>query len=139
MNDSNDSMQVQALKVPGRLRLTVLSERFGHNMLIVEDAIYNWMHTLCLNYEGAYWELYELSNGGFFMAPVISSRLEVNVDGSGYCEWLSSQAAGITACLFALSHLASQIPDEAISDHYHWLREFAVSHPEGRAIIGALD
>jgi hypothetical protein len=139
MFDTNDSMQVQAQRVPGHLQLTILPKRFGRNALIVEDAVYKWMHTLCLNYLDTYWDLYELSNGGFFMAPIINYDLEVHVAGAGYCEWLSSQAAGIIACLFTFQHLDMQAPDEVISNHYRWLREFAPVHPEGDAIIGAID
>jgi hypothetical protein len=132
-------MEVQAQMVPAHLRLTILPKRFRRNMMIVEAAIYDWMRTLCLGYRGAYWEFYELSNGGFFMAPALNTRLEVKVDGNGFCELMSAEAAGITACLFAFSHLSFRIPDEAISDHFQWLREFAVLHPEARAILAAID
>jgi Antirestriction protein len=52
---------------------------------------------------------------------------------------MSSAAAGITACLFSLSHLSFRIPDEVISSHFHQLRDFGLEHPEAGAILAAID
>jgi hypothetical protein len=52
---------------------------------------------------------------------------------------MSADAAGITACLFALSHLSFQIQHESIASHFHTLRDFALDHAEASAILAAID
>jgi hypothetical protein len=52
---------------------------------------------------------------------------------------MSADAAGITVCLFAFSHLAFQIDDRDIVEHFHLLREFALQHPEASKILAAID
>ena len=52
---------------------------------------------------------------------------------------MSADAAGITACLFALSHLSFQIQHESIAGHFHQLRDFALEHAEGSVILAAID
>jgi hypothetical protein len=53
---------------------------------------------------------------------------------------MSTDAAGLTACLFALSDLSFQYPDDArISSHFHKLRDFALSHEEAGQILQAID
>jgi hypothetical protein len=52
---------------------------------------------------------------------------------------MSADAAGITACLFALSHLSFQTKNEKIAEHYHLLRDFALEHAEASIILAAID
>jgi hypothetical protein len=52
---------------------------------------------------------------------------------------MSADAAGITACLFALSHLSFQIAHESIAEHYHQLRDFASDHAEASTTLSAID
>jgi len=65
--------------------------------------------------------------------------LVLQVQGNGYAGRMSAEAAGITACLFAFSHLSFRIPDEVISGHYYQLRDFALEHAEASAILAAID
>ena len=48
---------------------------------------------------------------------------------------MSADAAGITVCLFALSHLSFEYTTDIFSRHYHWLLEYAKDHAEARAIF----
>jgi Antirestriction protein len=80
-------------------------------MLAVHDAVYRWMRRLAPEYSGGYWHFYELSNGGFYMAPECEPLL-LRVEGNGYEGVMSSAAAGITACPFGFSHLSFGIADE---------------------------
>ena len=80
----------------------------------------------------------ELSNGGFYMSPDCES-LQLRVDGNGYDDRMSGDAAGIVACLFALSHLSFRIPSEMLSRHFQQLLEFAAAHREASAIFAATD
>jgi hypothetical protein len=75
---------------------------------------------------------------GPVMAPELAP-LHLQVDGNGYAGQMSADAAGITACLFALSHLSFQIQNDAISRHYYELRDFALEYAEPTAIFGAID
>jgi hypothetical protein len=54
---------------------------------------------------------------------------------------LSADALGITACLYAYSHLSFSNGRFArvSACHYHKLREFMFEHPEVKAILGATD
>jgi hypothetical protein len=72
------------------------------------------------------------------MSPDCES-LQLRVDGNGYDGRMSADAAGIVACLFALSHLSFRIPSEMLSRHFHQLLEFAAEHREASAIIAATD
>ena len=129
---------IEAQQVPDDTRIHTLPRHFGQHMLIVEDAVYCWMRRLASEYSGGYWHFYELSNGGFYVAPDCEPLL-LRVEGNGYEGFMSSAAAGITACLFSFSHLSFRIADEVISAHYHLLRDFAVEHQEAGAILAAID
>lgn len=119
--------------------MQMLPKHFGRDMLTVEYAIFAFMRKLSQRYTGGYWTYFELSNGGFYIAPQSDNRFPVNVDGNGFEGEMSADAAGITACLFALSHLSFQTNNEKIAEHYHLLREFALDHAEASAILAAID
>ena len=129
---------IEAHQVPDDARIHTLPRHFGQHMLTVEDAVYRRMRRVAPEYSGGYWHFYELSNGGFYMAPECEPLL-LRVEGNGYEGLMSSQAAGITTCLFAFSHLSFRIPDAVISSHYYQLRDFALEHREAAAILAAID
>ena len=54
---------------------------------------------------------------------------------------LSADALGITACLYAYSHLSfgGDAFAHNYADHYHRLRSYIFEHPEVRAILSATD
>jgi hypothetical protein len=133
-----DNTKITAARVPDAERLDTLPRHFGRYLVAMEDAVYSWLRELSEDYSGGYWHFYELSNGGFYMAPECES-LRIRVAGNGLEGLMSGDAAGITACLFALSHLSFRIPNDTFSHHYHELREFAIQHPEAAAIVAATD
>ena len=114
-----------------------LPRHFGQRLLIFEGAVYDFMRRFAPDYDGGFWQFYELSNGGFYMAPD-GGTFRLSVDTNGYEGEMSADAAGITVCLFACSHL-SYSDDEVFSDHFHMLREFAAEHAEASAIFAAID
>ena len=73
------------------------------------------------------------------MALTHQTPFNVCVDTNGFEGQMSADAAGITACLFALSHLSFQIQHESIASHFHRLRNFALEHAEASAILAAID
>lgn len=139
MNASSTSMTLSAREIPSAERLKALPRHFDRHMFHVEHAIYAFMRRLAKKYTGGYWNYYELSNGGFYMAPAQDTPFEINVDTNGFEGSVSADAAGITACLFALSHLSFQIDNDTIAEHFHQLRDFALTHAEASAILAAID
>lgn len=145
------SDKVTAKRVPVRSRLNTLPKHFGAHMLRVENAVYDFLRALSEDYSGGFWQFYELSNGGFYMAPAPSfhakvgrakaaeKKLRIKVAGNGYEGEMSADAAGIVACLFAFSHLSFRLESETLGNHYQWLRDFALDHPEASAIMSAID
>jgi hypothetical protein len=130
---------IMAREVCDAERLQMLPKHFGRHMLTVEYAIYDFMRQLSSAYTGGSWAYFELSNQGFYMAPQATNRFPISVDGNGFQGELSSDAAGITACLYAMSHLSFRIRSSSIAAHFHWLRDFALQHPEASSILAAID
>jgi len=141
MNFSIDvtSQRIEAREVANDERLQMLPRHFGRDMLTVEYAVYAFMRKLATQYTGGYWTFFELSNGGFYLAPACETTFHISVEGNGFEGPMSADAAGITACLFALSHLSFQISNDSIANHYHHLRDFALEHAEAGAILAAID
>jgi Antirestriction protein len=130
---------IVAREVADSERLQMLPRHFGRDMLTVEYAIFAFMRKLSAQYTGGYWTYYELSNRGFYMAPQSDSRFLVAVDTNDFTGEMSADAAGMTACLFALSHLSFQVRNNQIAEHFHLLRDFALEHAEASVILAAID
>jgi len=92
---------------------------------------------LATGYKGDYWDFYTLSNGGFYMAPSGDDVFHVTCDNMFEGD-LSADALGITACLYAYSHLSFSDGRfaQVCARHYHRLRDYMMEHPEVRAILG---
>jgi hypothetical protein len=141
MNSSIEApaLKIEAREIPRGERLHILPRHFGRHMLTVEQAVYTFMRELSSDYTGGHWAYLELSNGGFYMAPSVPGPFNLCVETNGFEGSLSADAAGITACLFALSHLSFRVHDECIATHFHHLRDFALDHAEASAILAAID
>lgn len=87
-----------------------------------------------------YWQFYALGNGGFYMSTDVDHDYEVVCE-NGYEGALSADARGITVCLYAYSQLSfgEGAFAEACAEQYHLLRAYALVHPEGAAILAAID
>jgi hypothetical protein len=120
-------------------RLIALPTHFPHFYSITENAIYACLGSLCEEYTGGFWDFFELSNGGFYMAPKTDKKFHITCSGNFFDDTVSADAAGIIACLHAYSHLSFQTQDDNIADAFHQLREFADSHAEGQLIFAAID
>ncbi|MFZ2972568.1 MAG: antirestriction protein [Ferribacterium limneticum] len=132
---------VAAKIVPESKRMDTADKHFGIRYpLVVEPMIYQFATQLAPAYSGGYWNFYTISNGGFFMVPKLDESFKVTAD-NGYEGAMSAEALGITACLCAFSNLSFGEGKfgEACADHYHWLYEFAMAHPEAGAIQAAID
>ncbi len=73
------------------------------------------------------------------MAPDDDTLFTVASD-NGYEGDMSADALGITACLYAYSHLSfNSVIADTCNKHYHLLREFMLDHAEARSILAAID
>ncbi|MGU9944976.1 antirestriction protein, partial [Bordetella avium] len=125
-NQAQELIPVTAALVDDEHRLDFLPTYFGPRLMMRGEAlVYGWMRRLAESYNGGFWNYYTLTNGGFYMAPVLG-RLRLEVDGNGYSGEMSADAAGIVATLFALGQLAAETQGtdecDALIDRYHWLR-----------------
>jgi hypothetical protein len=123
-------------------RISHTTEIFGINFpMHIEPFVYSVTGCMAKEYRGGYWEFYSLSNGGFYMAPKSDITFNVICE-NGFEGVLSADALGITACLYAYSHLSFS-GDEAFAQtcaqQYHLLREYMLEHPEAGSILGAID
>ena len=133
------SHRITARRVDDSQRLMTLPRYFGHRLMIFESAVYDFMHRLAPDYRGGFWQFYELSNGGFYMAPDRASY-RFCVDSNGYEGVLSADAAGIAVCLFTYSHLSFRDTHAGLfGERFHQLREFALDHAEANEIFAAID
>jgi len=130
------------LQVADKLRIQRTADLFGNRFpLNIEPAVYSIASNITSEYNGAYWEFYALSNGGFYMTPISDQLFAVSCD-NGYVGKLSADALGITACLYAYSHLSfsnNTAFGELCANHYHWLRAYMLEHAEASAILSAID
>ena len=115
---------------------------FGINFPVsIEPSVYAIASNLAEDYNGAYWEFYSLSNGGFYMAPHSDTIYQVECE-NGFEGKLTADALGITACLYAYSHLSfsNNIKlAEICAAQYHLLREYMFTHKEATLILSAID
>jgi len=123
-------------------RIDHTAKLFGNNFpMVLEPAIYTFAERLSVNYRGGYWNFHELGSDGFYMAPDDREPFLVISD-NGFEGIMTADAFGITACLYAYSHLSfTDDPNLAKScvRQYHLLREFMFDHHEAKTILAATD
>jgi hypothetical protein len=139
MNHHTGTQSIISTRVSDEERMDILPRYFGHHMLRVEIAVYTAMESLCETYHGGFWDYFELSNSGFYMAPRLGGPLQIACESNGYAGEMSADAAGIVACLFALNAMTWSMQDRRFELLYYGLRDFADSHPEASAIFAAID
>ena len=135
---------IEKTEVAEEKRLDFLPRYIGRWMLTFETLTFQWMKRLTNKYRGGYWNFYELTNGGFYLA--LRTTEKFLIQSPNYAEMeVSADAAGIIATLFALNHLMGIIGDkddatlESIVDRYDALRDFAAEQPESSAIFAIID
>lgn len=134
---------ITASVVPDELRIGFWPQHFGSipQWITLEPRIFAWMERLCADYHGGIWRFSTLSNGGAFMAPESEHDEKwtlfnsMNGNGAG----LTSEAAGMVACLMAYDHHACRTECNAMTEHYYLLRDYALIHPELSAIMHLID
>lgn len=123
-------------------RIKVTADLFGMQFpMWIEPYIYSITASIASEYIGGFWHFYNLSNGGFYMAPDDDMLFDVICD-NGYEGKLSADALGVTACLYAYSHLSfsdDSVMAKVCAEQYHLLREYMLAHKEAGTILRAID
>lgn len=132
-------MSITATKVSDENRMDFLPENFGSKMLWAENYIYNVLSNLCSQYTGGYWEFYELSNNGFYMAPTESEKMLLQSWFNQFEGEVSADAAGIIATLYTLNALCMKTNSNRFLEDYENLLDFAELHKEASKIFAAID
>lgn len=122
-------------------RMNFMPTHFGNLFLHVEYAIFDKLSEMSKDYNGGYWNMYRLSNGGIYLAPnIINLKLRLSVATNGYSGEVSADAAGLITCMFVFNALCWQFPErQDFNDLYYALRDFAFDHEEACEIIQAVD
>jgi hypothetical protein len=128
--------------VTAQKRTSHTDRLFGlHFPMRLEPVVYTITDRIAEDYHGGFWDFWELSNFGFYMSPGSDKRFNVSCD-NGYDGAMSSDALGITVCLYAYSNLSfgteSQFTNTC-AQQYHWLRDYALDHDEAGGILRAVD
>ena len=127
-----------AKKVDEADRARVLAAHFPIAFVRFENFVQLLAEKICLQYHNEPWDFFELSNGGFYMAPATLKQYTVDIPfGRRYSGVLSNDAFGIVCCMYAFCFLADQ--DEHLVHHYLWLMDYYQAHAELAKIWWAVD
>ncbi|WP_338843416.1 antirestriction protein [Citrobacter europaeus] len=147
MNTKNHQFEehtvITASAVPDELRIGFWPQHFGTipQWITLEPQIFAWMDRLYSDYQGGIWRFSTLSNRGAFMAPESDHdekwTLFNSMNGNG--AELTSEAAGMVACLMTYNHHACRTECDAMTEHYYRLRDYVLNHPECSAIMHLID
>lgn len=128
-------------------RMDTVDKLFGIKYVLqLEPTVFRFAeHLAAPAYSGGYWQFYNLSNGGFYMAPRLDTIFEVSCI-NGFEGQMTADALGITACLFTYSNLSfgddmtgTDAFAQVCAEQYHLLREHIFGHAEVRSILRAID
>ena len=128
--------------IPENQRIAHTAQLFGvHFPLRLEPTVYAIAGNLCPITPAAIGTstLWTTTPSIWPPAPIGPFRL---ISPNGYQGDLSPDAFGITICLFAYSNLCFGTNQEfrgIFADQFHGLRRYALTHPEARAILAAID
>lgn len=133
------SRQITARLIPLDEREGFLPRHAGTEFLRYEMLTYTIMDQACDQYGGGLWDFYELSNGGFFMAPDIEEPVHLIWADNFFDGFMSAKAAGIGISLMAQSQMAYATNSARFANAYHCLREYALDHEEAGSIFRFID
>lgn len=113
-------------------------------MLAFEFYVYELAAQQIKDYTSGLLEFYNLSNGGWYMAPEIEGPVQMDCPNL-FSGTLSADAAGIALTIIAINHLMWSVhetdPERGKKLHDAWsaLREYAWTHEEAAEIYGVID
>lgn len=122
----------------GTQRLLCLPNIAGNRCVVLEHTIYDMTRRITDNYDGGLWNFYNLSNGGFYMAPKTDKSFDLSCENTFEHE-VSADTAGIIACAMAYSHLSFLDNGECFAEAYQRLSDYIFQHRDAGIIRAALD
>lgn len=143
--EEQDAPVITATLVDEPRRLNFLPSLFTPRYFIRGEGVaFYLMDLMCKAYTGGLWEFYELSNGSGYMVSSME-RATLTVEGNGFNDEMSGDAAGVVITLFALNYLIdvahskNEAESEELIERYYGLRDFAIQHAECDLIFAAID
>lgn len=149
-SESKESSSESTIKVTlvGVLKRSDFFNAFfcGH-VREAKAVISNWFKHYCPDHQGGYLEYLTTDNGGCFVVPSYEGKKKVSIPSNFYRGEMSAEAAGITAMLYTLNHLAWHLWErnssdpltDALNQRAEALKAYAAAHEEGSAIFLAID
>jgi hypothetical protein len=138
----NSPTTIQCKLLSDAQRVTHTAKLFGISFpMLLEPFVFNMAGKLSRDYSGGLWAFYSLSNGGFYLAPESPDSFTVSSENGYQCS-MAADALGITACLYAYSHLSFRnlgVFSETCARQYHLLLEYAFDHDQAERILGVID
>jgi len=122
----------------GTQRLLCLPNIAGNRCVVLEHTIYDMLRRMSDDYDGGLWNFYNLSNGGFYMAPKADKSFNLSCENMFEHE-VSADTAGIIACAMAYSHLSFLADGECFANAYQRLSDYIDQHRDAGIIRAALD
>lgn len=117
--------------VPEGARLAITPRYLKHKYLSGESTVYAVMRSMCREYDGGYWNYYELSNGSFYMAPKADPVEKIKICCVNMYEGeVSYEVAGIITCLYVWCQLANDTEDDHFIELYHNLLDYCRQLPD---------
>lgn len=138
---SSNPAAITRQQVAENQRVNITADLFGaYFPMRLEPYIFAITSKLSDDYSGGYWHFYTLSNGGFYMSPESDGHFPGGQRERPRVLYVED-ALGITACLYAYSHLSFGEDEfsETCANQYHLLREYMLDHQDARSILGAID
>ncbi len=135
-----DLRKLESYAVENTDRPKTLASHFGNQCLVFENKVYNWTTILSKDYTGGYWEFYNLSNGGFYMAPKTDKTFYIINPMNGFTGHMGYEAVGISVCCLVFSDLSFDFQINPVwADRFYQLRAFAMQHTEAISITRLID
>lgn len=131
-------------KITESKRLAFLPKHVGHLCAIFQDRIFATAEAHCKEYDGGYWEFWELSNGGFYLSWDEDKKLLNVANPLNYFEGkMSVDAFSLGVNLMALNHLSwahkGKSECRSLVDKFYLLKDYALEHPESGEILRFID
>ncbi len=136
---ASDQPHIVATLIEKEREVELLVRHLGPDWLRFEHGAYQCLMRACEAYRGGLWDFFELSNGGFYMAPAYTGPMRMRCDSKGFVAIMSPEAAGIYACATTLSTLEATEGNALPGQKLAQLRDFVFQHAERGALSWALE
>lgn len=131
---------ITATRVPAEGRNDFLMKRIGFAHITWELDIHKHAERFARGYAGDYWEFYDLSNRGLFMAPAHHAEgIHLVVPENGVDQRVSAEAFGLITTIWATARLAAVSHVGAHIDLLDALQAYAIEHAEHHVIKLAIE